>query len=107
MKLNYSELNKPNYTILDILFAVGIVFVLVSIYMPLFYSLSKKGAAIINAVFMTSLIILAQPVAVLLDIVNEKGRIGVPLMILISMGILLLFFVSYVVTVRLFSRKDL
>ncbi|MGF9696101.1 ABC-2 transporter permease [Paenibacillus sp. MABNR03] len=105
--LNFPELNKPNYSVLDIMVSVGMVLVLVSIYMPLFYALSKKGAGIINAVFMVSLIVLAQPFALFMSMVNEEGMINGRVITAISFGIILLFCASYLLTIRLFSRKDL
>ncbi|NUU76879.1 ABC-2 transporter permease [Paenibacillus xylanilyticus] len=105
--LNFPELNKPNYSVLDIMVSVGMVLVLVSIYMPLFYGLSKKGAGIINAVFMVSLIVLAQPFALFMSMVNEEGMINGRVITAISFGIILLFCASYLLTIRLFSRKDL
>lgn len=104
--LNFPELNKPSYTLMDIMVSIGMVMVLVSIYMPLFYALSKKGAGIINAIFMVALILLAQPFAVLMTMVSEKGLDG-QVIAMISLGILLIFGASYVLTSRLFARKDL
>nr|WP_256332317.1 ABC-2 transporter permease [Paenibacillus sp. CF095] len=107
VNLNYPELNKPNYSLMDIAISVGMVLVLVSIYMPLFYGLSKKGAGIINAIFMVCMIILAQPVAYLMSMANENGMITTTTMALVSVGIIGLFVVSYLITIRLFARKDL
>lgn len=45
VNLNYPELNKPNYSLRDIVISIGMVLALVSIYMPLFYGLSKKVLA--------------------------------------------------------------
>ncbi|MGX1827178.1 ABC-2 transporter permease [Paenibacillus taichungensis] len=103
----FPELNKPHFSILDILISVGMVLVLISIYMPLFYALSKKGAGIINTVFMFVLIILAQPVASLLYMAGENGMGRASIYVFVSVCILLLFIASYFVTVRLFARKDL
>ncbi|MFJ2045619.1 ABC-2 transporter permease [Paenibacillus taichungensis] len=103
----FPELNKPDLSVLDILISVGMVLVLISIYMPLFYALSKKGAGIINTVFMIVLIILAQPVASLLYMAGENGMGRASVYVFVSVCILLLFIVSYFVTVRLFARKDL
>ncbi|MEW4428545.1 ABC-2 transporter permease [Paenibacillus pabuli] len=104
--LNFPELNKPSYTYMDIMVSIGMVLVLVSIYMPLFYALSKKGAGIINAIFMVALILLAQPFAVLMTMVSEKGLDG-QLIAMISIGIIFIFGASYILTTRLFARKDL
>lgn len=106
VNLNFPELNKPSYTFMDIMVSIGMVMVLVSIYMPLFYALSKKGAGIINAIFMVALILLAQPFAVLMNTVSEKGVDG-QVIAMISIGILFIFGASYVLTTRLFARKDL
>ncbi|MFS0869190.1 ABC-2 transporter permease [Paenibacillus xylanilyticus] len=105
--LNFPELNKPNYSVLDIMVSVGMVLVLVSIYMPLFYALSKKGAGIINGVFMVSLIVLAQPFALFMSMVNKEGMINGQVITAISIGVILMFCASYLLTIRLFSRKDL
>ncbi|MBM6383911.1 ABC-2 transporter permease [Paenibacillus illinoisensis] len=104
--LNFPELNKPSYTLMDIMVSIGMVLVLVSIYMPLFYALSKKGAGIINAIFMVALILLAQPFAVLMNMVSEKGVDG-QVIAMISIGVIFIFCASYVLTTRLFARKDL
>lgn len=106
VNLNFPELNKPSYTLMDIMVSIGMVLVLVSIYMPLFYALSKKGAGIINAIFMVALILLAQPFAMLMNRVSEKGVDG-QLIAMISVGIIFIFGASYVLTTRLFARKDL
>jgi O-antigen/teichoic acid export membrane protein len=103
----FPELNKPDLSVLDILISVGMVLVLISIYMPLFYALSKKGAGIINTVFMIVLIILAQPVASLMNMAGENGMGRASVYVFVSVCILLLFIASYFVTVRLFARKDL
>ncbi|MGC5776237.1 ABC-2 transporter permease [Paenibacillus pabuli] len=103
----FPELNKPDVSVLDILIAVGIVLVLISIYMPLFYALSKKGAGIIQTVFLIVLIILAQPVASILSMAGENGMGRASVYVFVSVCILLLFIASYFVTVRLFARKDL
>ncbi|WP_127535865.1 ABC-2 transporter permease [Paenibacillus illinoisensis] len=104
--LNFPELNKPSYSLMDIMVSIGMVMVLVSIYMPLFYALSKKGAGIINGIFMVALILLAQPFAVLMTMVSEKGLDG-QLIAMISIGVIFIFCASYVLTTRLFARKDL
>lgn len=104
--LNFPKLNKPSYTFMDIMVSIGMVLVLVSIYMPLFYALSKRGAGIINAIFMVALILLAQPFAVLMTMVNEKGLDG-QLIAMISIAIIFIFGASYVLTTYLFAKKDL
>ncbi|CAI6082464.1 hypothetical protein PAECIP112173_03572 [Paenibacillus sp. JJ-100] len=105
--LNFPELIKPQYSLLDIAISIGIVLILASIYMPLFYALSKKGAGIINAIFMICLIIFAQPAAFILHIAGNKGLTTTPIIAGISVGVIALFFISYIVTIRLFERKDL
>ncbi|PYE45514.1 ABC-2 transporter permease [Paenibacillus barcinonensis] len=107
VKLNYPELNKPHYSLLDIVISLGIVLVLVSIYMPLFYALSKKGAGIINTIFLICMIILAQPAAFLLHMAGKKGLGTAPVISAVSVAIIALFLISYIVTIRLFERKDL
>ena len=107
INLSFPQLEKPDYTVWSILVSVGMLLVLISIYMPLFYALSKKGAGIINAVFMISLIILAQPAAVLMNMVSEKGVISDQTLLLILMGIVAVFIASYFLTISLFTRKDL
>lgn len=107
IKLSFPQLEKPDYTVLSLLVSVGMLLVLISIYMPLFYALSKKGAGIINAVFMVSLIILAQPAAVLMNMVSEKGLINDQTLLLIVVGIVVVFIASYFLTISLFTRKDL
>ncbi|WP_339267160.1 ABC-2 transporter permease [Paenibacillus sp. FSL K6-1330] len=107
IKLSFPQLEKPDYTVLSLLVSVGMLLVLISIYMPLFYALSKKGAGIINAVFMVSLIILAQPAAVLMNMVSEKGLINDQTLLLILIGIVVVFIASYFLTISLFTRKDL
>ncbi|MBU5344707.1 MULTISPECIES: ABC-2 transporter permease [Paenibacillus] len=105
--LSFPQLDKPDYTVMSLLVSVGMLLVLISIYMPLFYALSKKGAGIINAVFMISLIILAQPAAVLMNMVSEKGLINDQTLLLILIGIVVVFIASYFLTISLFKRKDL
>ncbi|SMG22911.1 ABC-2 transporter permease [Paenibacillus aquistagni] len=100
------ELHKPEYSAIDLLAPIGIMLILSAIYMPLFYSLSKKGAAIINVVFMIILIGLAQPTAIVMNMVKEKGISDDPMLILVLIGVLLLFAASYFLTVHLFKRKD-
>lgn len=100
------ELHKPEYSAIDLLAPIVIMLVLSAIYMPLFYTLSKKGAAIINVVFMIILIGLAQPTAIVMNMVKEKGISDDPMLILVLIGVLLLFAASYFLTVHLFKRKD-
>lgn len=107
VKLAFPQLNKPDYTALDILVPMGILLVLTSIYMPLFYALSKKGAGIINAVFLIALIILAQPTAFMMTLLNENHMMSNNVLFMAATGILLLFIASYYVAVTLFSRKDM
>jgi len=107
VKQYFPELNKPDYSVLDILVPAGIVLLLASIYLPLFYSLSKKGASVINVVFLIILLALAQPTAMLMNMVNENGFNSSQALTLILSGILLLFIASCRLTIYLFSRKDL
>lgn len=107
VKLAVPQLNKPDYSAIDILVPVGIMLVLTSIYLPLFYTLSRKGTGIINVVFMIILIALAQPTAIFMNMMNNQGFSSDQTLLLIPIGILLLFIVSYFLTVNLFSRKDL
>lgn len=107
VKLAVPELNKPDYTVMDILGPAGIVLVLASVYLPLFYAFSKKGTAIINAVFFIIMIALAQPTAVVMNMINGNSLGSDGALYLILLGILLLFIASYYLTVKLFNRKDL
>lgn len=107
VKLAVPQLNKPDYSVMDILVPVGIMLVLTSIYMPLFYTLSKKGTGIINAVFLIILIAMAQPTAIFMNMINDQGFSSDQTLFLILIGILLLFIASYYLTVNLFTRKDL
>lgn len=107
VKLTILELNKPDYSVMDILVPAGIVLVLTSVYLPLFYILSKKGTAIINVVFLIILLALAQPTAMLMNMVNENGLNIDQALFLIPTGILLLFIASYYLTINLFAKKDL
>lgn len=103
VRLAFPQLNKPDYSITAILVSIGMVLVLISIYMPLFYALSKKGAGIINTVFMIALIVLAQPAAILMNRVNVEGVS----LLFIPAILVLLFIGSYFLTVYLFNRKDI
>jgi len=106
VKQSFPALNKPDYSVLDILVPAGIVLLLASIYLPLFYSLSKKGASVINVVFLIILLALAQPTAMLMNMVNENGFNSIQALFLMT-SILLLFIASCCLTIYLFSRKDL
>ena len=55
---------------------------------------------------MIILIGLAQPTAIVMNMVKEKGISDDPMLILVLIGILLLFAASYFLTVHLFKRKD-
>lgn len=101
------DLNKPDYSVMDILVPAGIVLFLTSIYLPLFYTLSKKGTSIITAVFIIIMIALAQPITILMNMVNENGFSSDQALFLILTGILLLFIASYYLTINLFTKKDL
>lgn len=106
-KLALPQFNKPDYSLSVILISIGIVLVLIAVYMPLFYTLSKKGAGIINAVFLITLITLAQPAAKLINVMNEQDVVSSKTWLLIPAGILLLVIASYFLTIYLFTRKDL
>ncbi|MFB6367699.1 ABC-2 transporter permease [Paenibacillus elgii] len=101
------DLNKPDYSVMDILVPAGIVLFLASIYLPLFYTLSKKGTSIITAVFVIIMVALAQPIAMLMNMVNENGFNSDKVLFLILTGIILLFIASYYLTINLFTKKDL
>ncbi|MGG3279220.1 ABC-2 transporter permease [Paenibacillus solani] len=105
-KVAFPQFDKPDYSLWVILISVGIVLVLIAVYMPLFYTLSKKGAGIINAVFLVTLITLAQPAAKLINMMNEHV-VSAQTWLLIPAGVLLLFIASYFLTIHLFTRKDL
>lgn len=107
VKIAFPQLNKPDYSVIDMLVPLGIVLVLTSIYMPLFYTLSKKGTGIINFVFMIILIALAQPTAMFMNMINNQGFSNDQTLFLIPIAVLLLFIASYYLTVHLFTRKDL
>ncbi|UHA73391.1 ABC-2 transporter permease [Paenibacillus sp. 481] len=107
VKLAVPELNMQDYSIVDLLIPTGIVLVIVSIYLPLFYTLSKKGTHIINVVFLIILIVLAHPAAYVMNKISEQGSTSDTLLFFIPIGILLLFIASYYLTVHLFTRKDL
>ncbi|WP_338125169.1 ABC-2 transporter permease [Paenibacillus dendritiformis] len=101
------HLNKPDYSILGLFVPVGMMLVIISIYMPLFYTLSKKGTEIINVVFLIILFALINPLAMLMNMMSEESFISGQILFLISIGILLLLIASYYLTVHLFTRKDL
>lgn len=103
----FPQLNKPELTLIDLFVPVLIVFVLISFYMPLFYSLSKKGSAAINGAFFIILIALAQPTAMFMNMMNERDSMLNQALWLIPIGILLLFIASYFITSKLFAKKDL
>lgn len=106
IKLVIPQLDKPDYSVMVILIPVGMLLVLISIYMPIFYSLSKKGAGIINAVFLIALIVLAQPAAFFINMMSEESFMSDQTLFLIPIGILLLFIASYYLTIYLFTKKD-
>jgi len=106
-KLAFPQLAKPDYSLWVILISIGIVLVLIAVYMPLFYALSKKGAGIINVVFLITLITLAQPAAKLITMMNEQDVVSTQIWLLVPVGILLLIMASYFLTINLFARKDL
>ncbi|MCR8645469.1 ABC-2 transporter permease [Paenibacillus sp. N1-5-1-14] len=101
------QLNKPEVTIWGVLLAIGMVLVLISIYMPLFYALSKKGAGVINAVFLVSMILLANPAAMLINMMGDNSSSNVRTFLIVCIGILAVFIASYHLTVYLFKKKDL
>ncbi|WGU96074.1 ABC-2 transporter permease [Paenibacillus dendritiformis] len=105
--LAFPQLNKPDQSILGLLVLEGMMLVLISIYMPLFYTLSKKGTEIINVVFIIALVALINPLAILMSMMNDDSFISSQLLFLISIGIFLLLIASYYLTVHLFTRKDL
>ncbi|KQY84246.1 ABC transporter permease [Paenibacillus sp. Root52] len=107
VNMNFPGLHKPDFSVLDILVSIAMVLGLTSIYLPLFYALSKKGAGIINVVFLVALVILAQPFALLMNLASEEGMVTGQVIGIVTIGILLLFFGSYLLTVRLFAKKDL
>ncbi|MCM3784529.1 ABC-2 transporter permease [Neobacillus mesonae] len=107
VKLAFPQLSKPDFGIIDILVSVGLLLVLISIYMPLFYAFSKKGAGVINTVFMVCMILLAQPAAILFDMLGKNDAARNQITFLILIGTLLLLAASYYLTRYLFTRKDL
>ena len=107
VNMNFPGLDKPDFSVLDIMVSIAMVLGLTSIYLPLFYALSKKGAGIINVVFLVALVILAQPFALLMNLASEEGMVTGQIIGMVTIGILLLFVGSYLLTVRLFAKKDL
>lgn len=107
VELAFPELNKPDYSIMGLLVPAGMMLIVISIYMPLFYTLSKKGTEIITIVFFILLIILMNPTAMLMSMMSEEGFISNQVLFLIPIGILLLLIASYYLTAYLFTRKDL
>lgn len=101
MKLTVPQLNLPDYSITIMLASAGMMLVLISIYMPLFYMLSNKGAAIITTVFFIILFALMPLMFFMSSFINDQT------IYLIPIGILLLFIASYFLTIKLFTRKDL
>ncbi|MEJ8546698.1 ABC-2 transporter permease [Brevibacillus borstelensis] len=101
------ELNMPDYSVLDILVPAGITLLLASVYLPLFYAFSKKGSSIIFALFLIIMIVLAQPIGMFINMVNESGFNSHQTLFLILTGIILLFIASYCLTIKLFTNKDL
>ncbi|TQR46305.1 ABC-2 transporter permease [Paenibacillus popilliae] len=99
--------NKPELTVMDILGPAAITLGLASIYLPLFYTLSKKGASIIQGVFTLILIALAQPTAIFMQMINENRLHSDPIMYLILIGIILLFIASYFIAAVLFTKREL
>jgi len=106
IKFSFPQFSKLDYSIFPVLISIGIILILISIYMPLFYALSKKGAGIINAVFMIALIILSQPVASIIYMMGEDGAISDLIWIITPVVIISLFIASYYLTVYLFKRKS-
>ncbi|MGG3839963.1 ABC-2 transporter permease [Paenibacillus thiaminolyticus] len=107
VKLAVPQLSKPDYSILGLFVPVGTMLVIISIYMPLFYTLSKKGTEIINVVFLIILFALINPLTMLMKMVSEESFISGQILFLASIGILLLLIASCYLTVHLFTRKDL
>jgi len=103
----FPAFNKPVLTVMDILGPASITLALASIYLPLFYTLSKKGTSIIQGVFTLILIALAQPTAIFMQMINEHGLHSDPILYLILIGILLLFIASYFIAAALFTKKEL
>lgn len=105
-KLAFPQFDKSDYSLSVIMISIGIVLVLIAVYMPLFYTFSKKGAGIINAVFLIILITLAQPAAKLISVMEQQD-VSSQTWLLVPAGVLLLFITSYFLTITLFNRKDL
>lgn len=105
--LAFPQLIKPDYSFLGLFVLPGVMLVFISIYMPFFYTFSKKGAEIINVVSIIVLFALMNPLVMLMSMMNDDSFISSQILFLISIGILLLLIVSYYLTVHLFTRKDL
>ncbi|WCF10984.1 ABC-2 transporter permease [Paenibacillus thiaminolyticus] len=103
----FPQLNKPDHSILGLFVLAGMMLVFISIYLPLFYTFSKKGAEIINVVSIIVLFALMNPLVMLMSMMNDDSFISSQILFLISIGILLLLIASYYLTVHLFTRKDL
>ncbi|WP_018754409.1 ABC-2 transporter permease [Paenibacillus terrigena] len=103
------SLGMPAYSMGQFLASIGISLVLVSIYLPLFYWLSKKGMAIINMAFMIILIGLTPFMNIGTYLMHKQnvGSINNASVALIGLGVVLLFIASYFFAKYLFNRKDL
>ncbi|WP_028595020.1 ABC-2 transporter permease [Paenibacillus assamensis] len=95
-----------DYSMIDILVPIAIVLVLASVYLPLFYSLSEKGAPVLNVIFLCLFLIMADPVAQTIHRASLNG-INYPLVYGSLCSTLILFAASCYVTVYLFTKKDL
>lgn len=98
------ELGKPNYSLADIIISIEITLVLASIYLPLFYALNKKGAAVINSLFIVSFIIFAQPTAYMINSINEDNLLN-QLTFMFPVATLAIFAASYYLTTKLFAKR--
>ncbi|TVX93412.1 ABC-2 transporter permease [Paenibacillus agilis] len=94
------------YTIIDILVPIAIMLVLTSIYLPFFYSLSEKGAPVLNVIFLFLFLIMGDPVARLIHMASLNG-INYPLLYGALLSTVLLYVASCYLTVYLFTKKDL
>ncbi|MCR8842426.1 ABC-2 transporter permease [Paenibacillus sp. SC116] len=95
-----------DYAIIDILAPIAILLVLTSIYLPLFYILSEKGAPILNGIFLFSFIVMADPVARFIYTASQNG-VNYQILYTILLSTVLLFVASCYLTVYLFTKKDL
>lgn len=102
------DLGMPAFTLEQFFVSVEITLVFVSIYLPLFYLLSKNGMTIANIVFIILLIYIA-PLSNISMHLMSQGKIVITdtIMALIALGVVLVFIASYYIAKRLFSRKDL